>query len=457
MLTVSAMTFADDGIVCATTNETAIQVPQSATNATYSSNMDNENILFSGASIEVTDTVTVPCCPKKAPNPESTQVVTTSTTIIAHSTCHKGVQTDVHSAIQSSKRVIPSLKNLFNKNGSLQWPNFAITDIEIGPFNIEKVISVDGSHGLVVSCSDSNGKAYAMKIERGDAEMSTDTIAFTDISTRLRDREDLRIPRLCQNFREESKEIMVMELLGPDLKMLNDAIGDGPMSPKTILQIGVSLLHAYEQIHETGWLHLTTKPINFCIGGSVDTRHKIYAVDFGRAQKYLVSDEKGIIHHRDQEPYIEAPQNLKYSSFWSHAEITSSRRDDLNSLAFMLLLLATPVKEHQKWGGPCFFDKWKFQLKFADGMKKTTLKPVGDMLLYTLDLKYDEKPDYSMLRESFESYAKEQGIMLDGKYDWDDKIYVDKNGRVILNENDESSLKDSNNEEDECEDDNDGE
>ena len=74
------------------------------------------------------------------------------------------------------------------------------------------------------------------------------------------------------------------------------------------MQIGLSLITAYEQIHRAGWLHLTTKPINFCIGGTLQTHHKVYAIDFGRAQKYIVKDECG----RGRHPSKHASSVAKY-------------------------------------------------------------------------------------------------------------------------------------------------
>jgi serine/threonine protein kinase len=335
---------------------------------------------------------------------------------------------------ESTTQIVPTLQNLFCKEGELQWPVFAITNVQVGPYTVDKIVSENGSHGLVASCVDINGTQYAMKIERQSEEMSTDTIAYTEIFTALKDTPDLHIPRLIQSFQEDSKEILVMELLGPDLFVLNNAI-KGPMSPKTVLQIGISLLTAYEQMHEAGWLHLTTKPVNYCIGGTPETRQKIYIVDFGRAQKYRVIDDKGDVKHRDRKPYVEAPQTPPYFSFWSQAEITCSRRDDLNSISVMLLLLATPTEQESRWRQKySYSETWAAMVDFCDGGQTTTLKPVDEMLMYTMKLKYDEKPDYAMLRRSMELYAKEEGITLDGKYDWDDMIVIDEQGKVTLKE-----------------------
>ena len=235
-----------------------------------------------------------------------------------------------------------SVGNLFGAYGFLKVDVSEVKNFNVGSFKVTGVISNKGAHGLVVSCVDSGNAVYAMKIERGKHEMDTDARAFSEISAHptIKQTGDLRIPRLHQVFREYSKEIVVMEQLGPDLHTLWKSIGYRNMSLKTSLQIGISLLTAYEQMHQTGWLHLTSKPINFCIGGTAETRHKIYAIDFGRAQKYLVTDSEGNRGHRACKRYHESPQNPAFQSIWGELEITTSRRDDIMSLALALLYLA---------------------------------------------------------------------------------------------------------------------
>jgi len=184
--------------------------------------------------------------------------------------------------------------------GKLQWSQSGIKNFKVGSFPVTSLISDDGAHGLVVTCTDHDKRLYAMKIERGCREMSADVISFAEISFHPSTVacNDLRIPRLRQVFSQYRKEVVVMECLGPDLGELGKAQGWRPFNIKTVCQVAVSLLTAYEQIHKTGWLHLTPKPWNFCIGGTSQTKHKIYIVDFGRAQRYMECDDYWNSYHR---------------------------------------------------------------------------------------------------------------------------------------------------------------
>jgi len=194
-----------------------------------------------------------------------------------------------------------------------------------------------------------------MKIELQPHEMDMDNLAMTEITNHPSNRlcKDLHIPRLYRGFREAGKEIAVMDLLGPNLqecefaifkmlstkdafKKLSRKAGSEKMSRKTIIQVGISLLHALEEIHRSGWLHLSMKPHNLCLGGTKATRHKVYIVDFGRAEKYLT--EEGL--HRPPKEGIERYNvGSALCSIWCKENFTASRRDDIMNLGFVLMSL----------------------------------------------------------------------------------------------------------------------
>jgi serine/threonine protein kinase len=327
---------------------------------------------------------------------------------------------------------VPSVSNLFDpESKALLWSPSQLKGMPIGDFTVVDMIADSGNHGLVLSCTGSQQRLYAMKIEKGEAEIGTDTIAFSQISSHpaVKTSEDLFIPQFIEAFKEEGKEIIVMELLGPDLFTLKTSGGRKRTSIKTALQVGLSAVTAYEQMHSAGWLHLTTKPINFCIGGTAETKHKAYVIDFGRAQEYLIRDSARE-QHRPQGAG-EAPGFYYYTSIWSDQGLTNSRRCDIMSLAWMLFDL---VGERSPWE--------RFDLNKADyvdmlcsnalSTAPTELSTLQDLVVYAAKLGYAEQPDYDLIRENFRKGASALGIELDNKYDWDDDIHEDTNGRIVL-------------------------
>jgi len=293
-----------------------------------------------------------------------------------------------------TKMVLHPVETMFcGLRGKLQWSPSEIKNFNVGSFPVTGLISNDGAHGLVVTCTDHDKRLYAMKIERGRREMSADVISFADISFHPSTLpcNDLRIPRLRQVFSQYRKEVVVMECLGPDLGELGKAQGWRPFNIKTVCQVAVSLLTAYEQIHNTGWLHLTPKPWNFCIGGTSQTKHKIYIVDFGRAQRYMECDDYWNFYHRKfKQRGHESPQAEAFQSVWGEKGNTTSRRDDIMSLSLALLAMCGYWSPWEK--SKLSREKWIKSLGW--GFERTMVKVFDEMLVYSMKMRYEEAPAY---------------------------------------------------------------
>jgi hypothetical protein len=77
---------------------------------------------------------------------------------------------------------------------------------------------------------------------------------------------------------------------------------------------------------------MTTKPENFCIGGTKKTRGRIPAVDFGRARGVLNRDGSHSGEYKLKQQVMP-----EYSSIWNAGNFAGSRRDDLMSLTLMVI------------------------------------------------------------------------------------------------------------------------
>jgi hypothetical protein len=78
---------------------------------------------------------------------------------------------------------------------------------------------------------------------------------------------------------------------------------------------------------------------------------------------------------------------------------------------------------------------WILRLVNGGGLK--LFSPVRDMLIHGATLGYDECPDYKGLTRNFKEYARNEGIELDGKMDWDKLVIATENGIQI----DEEGIK----------------
>jgi len=124
---------------------------------------------------------------------------------------------------------------------------------------------------------------------------------------------------------------MAIPLMGPSLDKIN-------LQTKFSLgfcsYIGIQMLDAIEICHSKGVLHRDIKPANFLVNYNIP--HKtIQLVDFGLSKKYLDGTGNHI-------PYITGvPRvgSLRYMSKNVHKSIEASRRDDLYSIAYVIIFL----------------------------------------------------------------------------------------------------------------------
>lgn len=107
-------------------------------------------------------------------------------------------------------------------------------------------------------------------------------------------------------------------------------------------------------MHTKGYLYRDMKPSNFMIG---DDKRTIYIIDFGLCKKYLKQNSTAHIPERQNKKMVGTPL---FCSIFTHQGIGTteayaeqSRRDDLESLAYMILYFLRPlpwenIKEENK-------------------------------------------------------------------------------------------------------------
>jgi len=228
---------------------------------------------------------------------------------------------------------------------------------------------------------------------------------------------DKGIPKVYYCSTEGDQNIMVMDLLGPSLEDLF-GICNKKFSLKTVLMVSEQMLARIEYIHSRYILHRDIKPDNFVIGiGS--KQHKVYIIDFGLAKKYLTREGKII-------PYKEGKSltgTARYASVNTHLGIEQSRRDDLESLGFVMMYF---LRGSLPWQNMRANNKKE---KYQKIMEKKLGTPIEVLckgfpnefvtfLSYCRNLKYEDKPDYNYLRTLLKDLFVKSGYELDYQYDW---------------------------------------
>lgn len=217
---------------------------------------------------------------------------------------------------------------------------------------------------------------------------------------------------------EGDYNVMVIELLSSTLENLLDEC-QRSFSLKTVLMIADQMLSRIQYIHNNGILHRDIKPENFMLGTDKN-QNIIYSIDFGLSKRYL--DPKTGKHI----PQIDGRTLLgtaRYASLNTHRGIEQSRRDDLESIAYVLIYL---LKGSLPWQGFKEENRTRKHQLIYDCKLKTTPEelcsglPIEfvNFLTSVRALGFKEDPDYTKYRSDFRALFERLGFVYDYKYDW---------------------------------------
>lgn len=262
-----------------------------------------------------------------------------------------------------------------------------------------------GSFGEVYLVQDvETKKYYAAKLEQKnhDSRLKSEY----DIYLKLKHNGvTFGIPKVICFIETSQYNILIMELLGKNLDMLFEEYGK-KFDIKTVLKIGIDILSLIKSVHNAGFIHRDIKPNNFMIGGG-SKKDKLYILDFGLSKQY-VKKQKHINIHMERSLVGTA----RYASINVHMGIEPSRRDDLESIGYMLIYFIKgrlPWQELKKKRGT---DKIK-----AIGDRKTYTdldklcngipKCFPELVKYSRNLQFDQCPDYDYLISLFVDSAKQ--------------------------------------------------
>ncbi|KAI5169494.1 casein kinase I-like protein HRR25 [Pancytospora epiphaga] len=217
-------------------------------------------------------------------------------------------------------------------------------------------------------------------------------------------------------FKGEYVNCMTMDLLGLSLEKLFAKL-DRKFSLKTIFMIGKSCLNRIETIHLNHFIHRDIKPDNFVIDGK---QRKIYLIDYGLSKQYRNPKTLEHIKYRNDKNLT---GTARYASLNTHLGVEQARRDDLESLGFMLVYFA---KGRLPWQGLKADTKVEKYALIKNVKSKTPLFELCDglpnelylFLLHVRSLKFEECPDYAYLESILEGGLRRRGLEDDGVYDW---------------------------------------
>ena len=222
-----------------------------------------------------------------------------------------------------------------------------------------------------------------------------------------------------------------MQLLGKSLQQIfEEVLNKQKMSINTICNLSIQIIEILEYIHNKNIIHRDIKPSNFLFGNEYNNNNLLYLIDFGLATKfrdskhgkhYEISKEKKLIG------------TVRFASVNAMNGITQSRRDDLESLGYIIIYF---LKGKLPWQNILIKNKEERYEKIREMKNNIDIKilcqdcpeEIGKYITYVKNLEYEEEPNYELLKNLFKSLLNKLELKVGYFYDWD-------NSKAIININ----------------------
>ena len=237
------------------------------------------------------------------------------------------------------------------------------------------------------------------------------------------------LPEIITFGRTKKYNILIQTLLG---KSLYDIFisNKNTFSTKDICNLAIQIIERLEYVHTKDFIHRDVKPQNFLIGK--EDKDMIYIIDFGISKKYRSS--RG--HHVKFSVSKQITGTPRFSSVNAMRGVEQSRKDDLESFAYMIIYF---FKGALPWQGIKRATKneiFEAILEMKRNIKKTTLceglpNEILNLYKYVKKLGFSDEPNYNYLKNLFLSILNKNKLSFDNKFTWikektKNKVKIDK-------------------------------
>ena len=212
------------------------------------------------------------------------------------------------------------------------------------------------------------------------------------------------IPRIISYGNIVGFKVLVEELLGETIYSIwNKKRNNIKDKLNDICLIAIQCLNRLKFIHSKNIIHRDIKPFNFLFGKK--DPNTVYLIDFGISKKYRSSRTGNHIKFGKAK---KISGSCRYMSLNSNKGFEQSRRDDLESLGYMLIYL---IKKSLPWINVenLKISKMEKYRKIC-GIKLSTLpeelcsglpKEFCDYIKYCRNLNFEQEPNYNYLTNLF--------------------------------------------------------